>query len=295
VRERIVTGRVHTLSRVKCVDCVISRFARVCGVGDAERSQRTVELLKEDWAAHQQRPWMSPGFYAIAAHRLGHAVEKMPGPIRRPVRALALVVPVLTGIELPRSARLGRRVRFGHQPGVVIADNAVIGDDCLIRQNVTIGAAVEGGLAPRLGNRVRVGAGAVLIGDIAIGDDVIIGPNAVVTDDVPVGGTVLSPVSRILRSPDAPVARSVPTHSKRAEGGPATAAEVIAVLSGSFERLGPLDANTSLLASGLIDSLDLPLLLELIEDRFSLVLPVEDVTAEKLDTPEQIAALINGA
>jgi serine O-acetyltransferase len=264
-------------------------------VGEAEGSRRTIELLKEDWAAHQQRPWLSPGFYAVAAHRLGRAVEKMPGLIRRPVRAVALVVSSSSGIELPRGTQLGRRVRFAHQPGVVIADNAVIGDDCLIRQNVTIGSAVEYGPAPRLGKRVRVGAGAVLIGDIAIGDDAVIGPNAVVTTDVPARATVLAPPSRVVRASDLPTDGLVADRTRLAPGEAVTVEEVISALSGSFERLGVLDASTVLLSSGLIDSLDLPLLLELIETRFDLVLPVEHVTAENLDTPGQIAALINGA
>jgi serine O-acetyltransferase len=264
-------------------------------MGDGERRQRTIELLKEDWAAHQQRPWLSPGFYAVAAYRLGGAVETMPGVIRRPVRAIALVISSFSGIELRRGTKLGRRVRFAHQRGVVIADNAVLGDDCLIRQNVTIGSAVEYGPAPRLGNRVRVGAGAVLIGDITIGDDAVIGPNAVVTTDVPARATVLAPPSRVVRASELPAAGLVADRTRVAPGKAVSVEEVISALAGSFERIGPLDAGTSLLASGLIDSLDLPLLLELIEARFDLVLPVEDVTAENLDTPEQIAALINGA
>jgi serine O-acetyltransferase len=263
-------------------------------VGETESSQRTIELLREDWTAHQQRPWMSRGFYAVAAHRLSRAVESMPGPIRRPVRALALVVSSASGIELPRGARLGRRVCFAHQPGVVVADNAVIGDDCLIRQNVTIGSAVDYGPAPRLGDRVRVGAGAVLIGGITIGDDAVIGPNAVVTTDVPAGATVLAAPARVVAATELrQTGRD--GEPRRATGVEAvTVEEVISALVQTFERVGAVDARTSLLSSGLIDSLDLPVLLDLIESRFDVVLPVEQVTAETLDTPEQIAALING-
>jgi serine O-acetyltransferase len=237
---------------------------------------------------------MQAGFYAVAAHRLGRAVEEMPAIIRRPVRAVALLVSSSSGIELPRGTQLGRRVRFAHQPGVVIADNAVIGDDCLIRQNVTIGSAVEYGAAPRLGNRVRVGAGAVLIGDITIGDDVLIGPNAVVTTDVPPRATVLAAPSRVLRASELP-GSSLDEDQPRLSEDAVTVQEVISALTGSFDRIGTIDARTSLLSSGLIDSLDIPVLLELIESRFDIVVPVEQVTAENLDTPEQIAAVINGA
>jgi serine O-acetyltransferase len=264
-------------------------------VTELESPGGTLELLKEDWVAHRQRPWLKAGFYAVAAHRLGRAVEEMPAIIRRPVRAVALLVSSSSGIELPRGAQLGRRVRFAHQPGVVIADNVVIGDDCLIRQNVTIGSAVEYGPAPRLGNRVRVGAGAVLIGDISIGDDVVIGPNAVVTTDVPARSTVLAAPSRVLRASDLsspPLDGDRPRHSGKHA---VTVQEVISAIAGSFERIGTIDARTSILSSGLIDSLDIPVLLELIESRFDVVVPVEQVTAEDLDTPEQIAAVINGA
>ena len=263
-------------------------------MGETQSSQRTIELLKEDWAAHQRRPWMSHGFYAVATHRLSRAVEGMPGLIRRPVRALALAVSSRTGVELPRGTQVGRRVRFAHRPGIVIADNAVIGDDCLIRQNVTIGSAVDYGPAPRLGDRVRVGAGAVLIGGITIGDDAVIGPNAVVTTDVPARATVLAAPARVVAATDLRQSGLDGKVRQPIEGDAVTVEEVILALVQSFERLGAVDPQTSLLSSGLIDSLDLPVLLDVIESRFDVVLPVEQVTAETIDTPEQIAALING-
>ena len=83
---------------------------------------------------------------------------------------------------------LGRRVRIGHQHGIVIHPYAEIGDECVIRQGCTIGAATDEGSArqvPRLGKRVRMGAGSVVIGAVVIGDDVRIGPNAVVVTSSP--------------------------------------------------------------------------------------------------------------
>ncbi|NOU42967.1 MAG: serine acetyltransferase [Methyloglobulus sp.] len=71
--------------------------------------------------------------------------------------------------------------------GIVIHGLSVIGDDCMIRQGVTIGNRhVDKPLeAPILGSRVNVGAGAKILGKIVIGDDVDIGANAVVIKDVP--------------------------------------------------------------------------------------------------------------
>ena len=83
-----------------------------------------------------------------------------------------------------------------------------IGDDCLIHQNVTLGAATDETIdrGPILGNRVEIGAGAALIGGVVIGDDVRIGPNAVVTMNIPAGSTVVAPPPRIfqMKKPPAP-------------------------------------------------------------------------------------------
>ncbi|MEP6958273.1 MAG: serine acetyltransferase, partial [Nitrospirota bacterium] len=95
------------------------------------------------------------------------------------------------GIELPATTIVGRRFLIGHQHGIVIHPKAEFGDDCTIRQNVTIGQVdnVRKGGA-KFGHRVNIGVGAVIVGGITIGDDVRIGPNAVVMTDVPAGATV---------------------------------------------------------------------------------------------------------
>jgi serine O-acetyltransferase len=92
---------------------------------------------------------------------------------------------------------------IAHQGGTVIHWNSVIGDDCLIHQNVTIGAATDYRIleVPKLGNRVEVGCGAALIGRIVIGDDVIIGPNVTVMTNIPAGTTVFAPPPRIVKLP----------------------------------------------------------------------------------------------
>jgi serine O-acetyltransferase len=95
-------------------------------------------------------------------------------------------VQILTGIELPCETRLGRRVRIDHFGDIIISGDAEIGDDVVIRNGVTIGLRhtdIRG--APKIGNRVDIGAGAKILGPITIGDDVAIGANAVVITDVP--------------------------------------------------------------------------------------------------------------
>lgn len=110
------------------------------------------------------------------------------------------------GIELYATARIGRRLRIAHQSGIVLHPELVMGDDCLIRQGVSIGRAANHGegiraRAPVIGNRVEVGTGAVIAGGITIGDDVVIGPNAVVLRSVPAGSIVTVPPSRIMSRP----------------------------------------------------------------------------------------------
>jgi serine O-acetyltransferase len=113
--------------------------------------------------------------------------------------AAQLVVRNVYSIELTSATRIGRRLRLAHEGGVVIHPNVVIGDDCLIRQNVTIGIATDDATAaPTLGNRVEVGAGAVIIGGITIGDDARIGPNAVVTSNVPPGAMAVAAPARVV-------------------------------------------------------------------------------------------------
>jgi len=159
------------------------------------------EQLHEDWTVHD-RDWTRPGFRALATHRIGNWVRRRKsGRITGKILwfvyiALYRYVRNHYGIEVWHSTRIGRRVVFGHQSGIIIHPHAEIGDDCIIRQNVTIRVIshTEGRQAPKLGNRVQVGAGAVIIGKIVIGDDVSIGPNVTVLTNIPTG-TIVSPQS----------------------------------------------------------------------------------------------------
>ncbi len=81
--------------------------------------------------------------------------------------------------------------------GVYISRYARIGAGCRIYQNVTIGEVQ--GKAPQIGKNCLIGAGAVVVGDIRIGDGVKIGAGAVVHTDVPAGSTVVAPPPRIIR------------------------------------------------------------------------------------------------
>jgi serine O-acetyltransferase len=86
-----------------------------------------------------------------------------------------------------------------HIGGIVISGDAVFGDDCVVRNGVTVGLRhrQERG-SPHIGNRVDIGAGAKLLGPIRIGDDVAIGANAVVLCDVPDGCIAVGIPARVI-------------------------------------------------------------------------------------------------
>lgn len=162
-----------------------------------------VRLWKEDYATHD-RDGTLPGFRAVAVHRFGNwRMQIGPKFARAPLSVVYRMayrwVRNHYGIELPYSAVVGRRVRIEHQGNIVVHGSAVIGDDCIVRQGVTIGnrRLDEPSAAPIIGNRVNIGAGAVLLGGITIGDDVNIGANAVVLDDVPSRSLVVGPKASI--------------------------------------------------------------------------------------------------
>jgi serine O-acetyltransferase len=166
-------------------------------------------LIREDYVASGGAA-LSAGFHAVATYRFGQWAATRPQPGRAILLLVYRIVHVfvrnLYGIELPLSAEIGRRLHVAHQGGIVLNPRVRLGDDCLVRQNTTIGVGGPGGEAPTVGDRVQIGAGAVLVGGITIGHDVHIGPNAVVMTDVPNGGSAFAPPARLLKptpgSPD---------------------------------------------------------------------------------------------
>jgi serine O-acetyltransferase len=160
-------------------------------------------LVREDLGVHGGE-LSAPGFQALAVYRFGHVASTQPGfagkVMRFVHRVLFVFVRNVYGIELHASTVVGRRLEIGHQHGIVIHPNAVLGDDCVLRHNVTIGIGVaDDEPAPRFGDRVKLSPGAVVLGGVTVGDDVRIGPNTFVTSDVPSGAHVLEPPTRVLQ------------------------------------------------------------------------------------------------
>ena len=141
-----------------------------------------------------------PGIHAVWGHRVAHELWTRSALLRPLGRAVSEVTRTLTGIEIHPGATIGRRFFIDHGMGVVIGETAVIGDDCMLYHQVTLGGrSLERGAKrhPTLGDRVVVGAGAKVIGNITLGDEAKIGTGALVIKDVPAGETVLAAPSTI--------------------------------------------------------------------------------------------------
>jgi serine O-acetyltransferase len=110
----------------------------------------------------------------------------------------------LTMIDIHPAAKFGRRVFIDHGVGVVIGETAIIGDDVLIYQQVTLGGVSTnpGKRHPTIESGVVVGAGAKVLGNIVIGKDSKIGANSVVIKDVPPCSTAVGIPARIVRCAD---------------------------------------------------------------------------------------------
>lgn len=147
--------------------------------------------IKDDLKANNKAINIA-GFRTLIVYRFGcWRMRVKPRIVRIPLSLLYQYmerhVRFKYGIELPYTAKLGRGVRFEHQHGIVIHGNAEIGDNCVIRQGVTIGNKSSDSPydAPKIGHNVNIGAGAKILGNVSVGDFVTIGANAVVTIDLP--------------------------------------------------------------------------------------------------------------
>lgn len=104
---------------------------------------------------------------------------------------------VVTGADIPLNCQIGGGLLLPHPNGIVIHPDAVIGPNCLIFQQVTIGT-VNGKSPPVIGGHVDIGAGAKILGEVYIANHVCIGANAVVLKNVPTGKTAVGVPAKVL-------------------------------------------------------------------------------------------------
>ena len=160
--------------------------------------------FQADLARYPRRPWLKEqSIWAIAVHRFGRRVGRRPPGLRRRLldRAYWLAfraVETLTGISLPKEARIGPGLRIWHFGNIFIHPDAVLGANCTLRHGVTIGNSRVDGPAPVLEDGVELGAYAQVLGGVRVGRGATIGAMSVVLKDVPPYATAVGVPARLI-------------------------------------------------------------------------------------------------
>lgn len=161
-----------------------------------------------DWDADLRRYPPRPFFreqsiWAVWLYRWGRRADRLdPGAVRwlalKTYWALFRLVETLTGVSLPKEARIGPGLRIHHFGNIFIHPHTVMGARCTLRQGVTLGNRHEGGPVPSIGDHVEFGAYAQVLGGVRVGNDCRIGALSVVLCDVPDGATAVGVPARIV-------------------------------------------------------------------------------------------------
>lgn len=148
--------------------------------------------------------WLRQGFWVMVVYRFGRWRYTIgPAALRKPLslayRIAYKCVQIGTGIELPCEVEVGDNFRIDHFGDIIISGYASFGDNCIVRNGVTVGLkdldAIE---APVIGDNVNIGAGAKILGGITIGNNVDIGANAVVLEDIPDNSIAVGVPARVI-------------------------------------------------------------------------------------------------
>ncbi len=162
--------------------------------------QELLTTWRADMAANQGNP---KGRFVVTAFRLA-SFARGTGRTRLwavpLIAAYRLVVDWTMGIEIPPTVPVGPGLRVWHGTGLVVHANVRIGSDVTLRHGTTLGALGESTDArgPVIGNGVNIGPGVIILGERTIGDNALIGAGSVVVDDVAPGSTVAGNPARVL-------------------------------------------------------------------------------------------------
>ena len=152
-----------------------------------------VSAAEPDWSREMPRRFWDPSrkmLRALRAYQRG-------GPFKGLAVLRHRFWSAVAGCDVPITARIGGGFLLPHPVGVVIHPKAVIGPNCLVMQNATLGGN-RGDAVPTLGGHVDVGPGAQVLGGVTLGDHAVIGANAVVLIDVPAGRVAAGVPARLL-------------------------------------------------------------------------------------------------
>ncbi len=163
-----------------------------------------ISATDPDWSREKIIPGRyEPSKYLLAAIRSYQRLRSKSGLMARVARPFVVMKhrfwSAVTGADVPINSTIGGGLMMPHPNGIVIHPDAVIGPNCLIFQQVTIGEGLKPGL-PVIDGHVDIGAGAKIIGSIRIGAHARIGANAVVLEDVPENATAVGIPARVLKN-----------------------------------------------------------------------------------------------
>lgn len=172
-------------------------------MNDASRRALTAPLgewVRQDLDANRSTSARSR--LVVVAFRAAQAARRLPGPGGAvAARLYQVVVEWVLGIELPLETEVGPGLTLQHGVGLVVNAHTVIGSNCTLRHGVTIGnkaGPTSDDACPVLGDDVDVGAHAVILGAITIGDGATIGASSVVVRDVAPGTVVVGNPARVV-------------------------------------------------------------------------------------------------
>lgn len=167
--------------------------------------------VREDYSFY--RSWRHRAFWAMLLFRFGQwSLRLRPAALRwmtgKAYGFARVFSPIFTGVAIDRAMRVGKRFHIIHAGGIVIHPDVRFGDRCGIMHNVTVGTNMDRQGVPTIGDDVFIGAGAVVIGNIVVGDGAMIAANSLVFFDVPadalamgVPATIYPNKSRLRRPP----------------------------------------------------------------------------------------------
>jgi serine O-acetyltransferase len=167
-------------------------------------STRAISATVPDWSREQVRSFYDPSrklLHHLRAYQQCRAGRGLFRRLKSRWHVLAFRAwSAISGAEIDLKVQIGGGLLLPHPNGIVVFPDVVIGPNCLIFQQVTLGIGGRVPGCPVMGGHVDVGAGAKILGGVTIGDHAKIGANAVVLDDVPSGATAVGVPARIVFS-----------------------------------------------------------------------------------------------
>lgn len=188
--------------------------------------------------------FLYPGYHALIYHKVARAFYKI--KLKFIARWISQICTRRTGIEIHPGATIGNELFIDHGHGVVIGETAVVGNNCTIYHQVTLGGTgheKHSKRHPTVGDNVLIGAGSKILGPVTIGDNAMIGAGSVVVDDVPPGTTVTGVKAKVIKVDGE---RVVPSEELNQRTGDPYAKEIAAIR----EQIEALNAKIGEMENG---------------------------------------------